>query len=72
MANTAPTHDELLELLRQDIASHDRLEDRRAAVETYALLVSTIIQFESAFEEAPDPLMSDSEIDRLYVVECSQ
>ena len=72
MANTAPTHDELLDLLRQDIASHDRLEDRRAAVETYALLVSTIIQFETAFEEASDPIMSDTEIDRLYVVECSQ
>lgn len=72
MANTAPTHDELLELLRRDIASHNMLQDRRAAVETYMLLVDTVIKFESAFEEAPDPLLSDSEIDRLYVVECNQ
>ena len=72
MANTAPTHDDLLEMLRADIASHNMLQDRRAAVETYMLLVDTIIKFETAFEEAPDPIMSDSEIDRLYVVECSQ
>lgn len=72
MANTAPTHDDLLDMLRQDIASHNMLQDRRAAVETYMLLVDTIIKFESAFEEAPDPIMSDTEIDRLYVVECNQ
>ena len=72
MANTAPTHDALLELLRQDIASHPMLEQRRAAVETYALMVQTVIQYDQAYEPEPEPIFSEPEINRLYIVECGQ
>ena len=74
MANqtASPTHDQLLDILRADIAAHDDLEGRRAAVDTYSLLVHTVIQDDQAYEDAPEPLFSEPEINRLYIVECGQ
>ena len=68
------THDDLLDLLRNDIASHDMLQDRRAAIENYMLFVDTCIKFDSAYEpdESCSPFKSDEEIDQLFVVSCTQ
>jgi hypothetical protein len=66
------THDDLLETLRNDIATHSMLEQRRQAVETYAIFMDCVIKFDSAYEEEPEPAISEDEVQQMWVMSCSK